>query len=64
MKAKDNEHEPFSLMMNFPKKIFRTEDYDKPLESLGKQCFLFFWHIMFYIVAKINFVIDKKVPGN
>lgn len=26
----------FNLMTNFPKKVFGTEDYDKPLESLGK----------------------------
>lgn len=27
---------PFNLMTNFPKKVFGNEDYDKPLESLGK----------------------------
>lgn len=26
---------PFSLMTNFPKKVFTDEDYDKPLEVLG-----------------------------
>lgn len=26
---------PFKLMTNFPKKVFCTEDYEKPLESLG-----------------------------
>lgn len=28
---------PFNLMINFPKKVFGNEDYDKPLESLGKK---------------------------
>lgn len=27
--------QPFSLMTNFPKKIFTEEDYEKPLDSLG-----------------------------
>lgn len=26
---------PFSLMTNFPKKVFLEEDYDKPLDVLG-----------------------------
>lgn len=26
---------PFSLMTNFPKKIFTSDDYDKPLDNLG-----------------------------
>lgn len=26
----------FSLMTNFPKKVFTTEDYEKPLEALGR----------------------------
>lgn len=27
---------PFSLMTNFPKKVFQNEDYEKPLDQLGK----------------------------
>lgn len=27
---------PFKLMTSFPKRIFGEEDYDKPLDSLGK----------------------------
>lgn len=27
---------PFKLMTSFPRKVFSTEDYDKPLETLGK----------------------------
>lgn len=27
----------FNIMTNFPKKVFGSEDYDKPLESLGMQ---------------------------
>ncbi|KAJ8973444.1 hypothetical protein NQ317_003298 [Molorchus minor] len=27
---------PFCLMTSFPKKVFASDDYDKPLESLGK----------------------------
>lgn len=27
---------PFNLMINFPKKVFSQEDYDKPLDVLGK----------------------------
>lgn len=27
---------PFSLMTNFPKKVFQEEDYDKPLDILGE----------------------------
>ena len=27
---------PFSLMTNFPKKIFSEDDYEKPLDLLGK----------------------------
>lgn len=34
LKRKANEG-PFSLMTNFPKKIFDSDDYDKPLDSLG-----------------------------
>lgn len=30
-----DEEGPFSLMTNFPKKIFSFDDYDKPLEALG-----------------------------
>lgn len=30
---------PFNLMINFPKKVFSTEDYDKPLDVLGKILF-------------------------
>ncbi|EFA10323.1 UBX domain-containing protein 1 [Tribolium castaneum] len=34
MNRKDGEG-PFSLMTNYPKKVFGPEDYDVPLESLG-----------------------------
>lgn len=27
--------EPFSMMTNFPRKIYADEDYEKPLEALG-----------------------------
>lgn len=27
---------PFSLMTTFPKKVFTAEDFEKPLEILGK----------------------------
>lgn len=30
---------PFKLMTSFPKRIFGEEDYDKPLDSLGKALF-------------------------
>lgn len=30
---------PFTLMTNFPKKVFQGEDYEKPLDVLGKQNF-------------------------
>lgn len=26
---------PFSLMTSFPRKIFTTDDYEKPLDQLG-----------------------------
>lgn len=26
---------PFSLMTNFPKKVFQSDDYEKPLDILG-----------------------------
>lgn len=41
MHAKETEG-AFNLMTNFPKKVFGNEDYDKPLDSLGK---IFFIHI-------------------
>lgn len=28
--------EPFSMMTNFPKRVFNEEDYEKPLDVLGK----------------------------
>ncbi|XP_057655626.1 UBX domain-containing protein 1 [Diorhabda carinulata] len=31
---RNNTQEPFNLMTNFPKKVFQSDDYDKPLESL------------------------------
>lgn len=31
---------PFHLMTNFPRKVFASDDYDKPLESLGNYIFL------------------------
>lgn len=37
MNRKDGDG-PFSLMTNYPKKVFGPEDYDVPLESLGKGC--------------------------
>lgn len=30
---------PFGLMTSFPRKVFSTEDYEKPLEQLGKYIF-------------------------
>lgn len=35
MKLKDTER-PFNMMTSYPKKIFASEDFEKPLESLGK----------------------------
>lgn len=35
MNAKETEG-AFNLMTNFPRKTFGNEDYDKPLDSLGK----------------------------
>lgn len=32
---RNNIEEPFNLMTSFPKKVFQSDDYDKPLESLG-----------------------------
>lgn len=32
---------PFGLMTSFPRKVFSTEDYEKPLEQLGKILILF-----------------------
>lgn len=48
MNRKDGDG-PFSLMTNYPKKVFGPEDYDVPLENLGnclcqnlgRRCFIF-----------------------
>ena len=32
----DGSSEPFSLMTTFPRRVFAPEDYDKPLQTLGK----------------------------
>lgn len=32
---------PFNLMTNFPRKVFMSDDYDKPLETLGNCMFLY-----------------------
>lgn len=42
-------NDSFSLMTNFPKKVFSDDDYDKPLEllseyySISRAAFNFFW---------------------
>jgi hypothetical protein len=35
-----DEEGPFSLMTTFPRKVFSDEDFDKPLDILGKNTFL------------------------
>jgi len=32
----DGSNEQFSLMTTFPKRVFSTDDYEKPLQMLGK----------------------------
>lgn len=32
----DGVADPFNLMTSFPRRVFQGEDYDKPLEVLGK----------------------------
>lgn len=34
---------PFSLMTSFPRKVFSDDDYDKPLDLLGKSVHQFFF---------------------
>ena len=36
MNRPDGDTSRFSLMTNFPKKVFSEEDYEKPLEQVGK----------------------------
>lgn len=36
--------QPFSLMTSFPRKIFSTEDYEKPLDVLGRPLFNFLYY--------------------
>ena len=40
-------------MTNFPKKVFQDEDYEKPLDKLGKY---FVLSHVFYITTPIHFV--------
>jgi len=35
MNRTDGNSGPFTLMTNFPKKVFASEEYDTPLENLG-----------------------------
>jgi hypothetical protein len=43
----------FSLMTSFPKKVFQDEDYEKPLDKLGKYFVLS--HVL-YITTPIHFI--------
>lgn len=45
---------PFNLMVNFPKKVFVTEDYDKPLDVLGKFLFCFTQHLFVFYHTNRN----------
>lgn len=37
---------PFSILTNFPKKVFQEEDYEKPLDILGKQNVFYYTMIL------------------
>lgn len=49
---------PFGLMTSFPRKVFAAEDYEKPLEQLGKYFFLlinlFYFNFFYFFFIRFG----------